>query len=127
MGYCPKCGASLEPDDKFCMNCGTRVGGYADFVSVGAEQTWKPTVAGTLTIAAGAIGLIVGSVLVTRAPLFVVGLPAIIISLVAVAGGLCALTRRAWGLALAGSICAISLWLGIPATIFIALSRQEFS
>jgi hypothetical protein len=123
MKYCPQCGASLEPNDKFCMNCGTRLSDYG----VGAAQTWKPTAAGTLTISAGVLGLIVGSVLVTRPPLFVVGLPAIVISTVAVAGGLCALTRRAWGLALAGSICAISFWLGIPATIFIILSKQEFS
>ena len=60
-------------------------------------------------------------------PLFMVGLLAIMISIVAVAGGLCALKRRAWGLALAGSICSVFCWLGIPAIIFIALSKQEFS
>jgi len=124
MEYCPQCGAPLEPDDKFCMNCGTRLRDYG-VVSGGAAQTWKPTVAGSLTIAAGVLGLIVGTVLVT--PLFIVGLLAIIISIVAVAGGLCALKRRAWGLALAGSICSIWCWVGIPAIVFIALSKQEFA
>jgi len=90
-------------------------------------QTWKPTVAGALTISTGVIGLIVGSVLVTRTPLFVVGLPAIVISLVAVAGGVCAATRKVWGFALAGSICSIPLWLGIPAIVLIVMSRQEFA
>jgi hypothetical protein len=127
MEYCSKCGAILEPGRKFCKNCGTSVGGYADSESVGVEQTWKPTIAGALTISAGAIGLVFGLVFVTRPPLFVVGLPTIIISIVAVAGGICAAARKAWGLALAGSICAVPLWLGIPAIVFVVLSRQEFS
>jgi hypothetical protein len=106
------------------MICGTRLRDYG-VVSGGAAQTWKPTIAGSLTIAAGVLGLIVGTVLAM--PLFMVGLVAIIIGVVAVAGGLCALKRRAWGLALAGSICSIWCWLGIPAIVFIALSKQEFS
>jgi hypothetical protein len=125
MKYCPKCGASLETNYKFCMNCGTKLSDYGGVVSGGAAQTWKPTTAGSLTISAGILGLIVGSVLVT--PLFMVGLVAIMLGVVAVAGGLCALKRRAWGLALAGSICSIWCWLGVPAIVFIALSKQEFS
>ena len=117
----------MEPNDKFCMNCGTRLSDYVEVVSVGAAQTWKPTAAGTLTISAGVLGLIVGIVLIGRSPLFTMGLLAIMISIVAVAGGLCALKRRVWGLALAGSICSVFCWLGIPAIIFIALSKQEFS
>ena len=126
MKYCPQCRAPLEPNDKFCMNCGARLSDYGGVVSVGAAQTWKPTAAGTLTISAGVFGLIVGIVLIGRSQLFMVGLLAIMISIVAVAGGLCALKRRAWGLALAGSICSVFCWLGIP-VILIALSKQEFS
>jgi len=126
MKYCPQCGASLEPNDKFCMKCGKRLRDYG-IVSDGAAQTWKPTAAGTLTVSAGVLGLIVGIVLIGRSPLFMVGLVAIMISILAVAGGLCALKRRVWGLALAGSICSLFCWLGIPAIIFIALSKQEFS
>jgi hypothetical protein len=126
MKYCPQCGAPLEPNDKFCMNCGTRLSDYG-VVFGGAAQTWKPTAAGTLTISAGVFGLIVGIVFIGRGPLFMVGLLAIMIGVVAVAGGICALKRRAWGLALAGSICSVFCWLGIPAIIFIALSKQEFS
>jgi hypothetical protein len=127
MEYCPRCGAPLDPNDKFCSNCGTRLSDYGGVVSVGAAQTWKPTAAGTLTISAGVLGLIVGIVLIGRSPLFMVGLVAIMISIVAVAGGLCALKRRVWGLALAGSICSVFCWLGIPAIVLIALSKQEFS
>jgi hypothetical protein len=127
MKYCHQCGAPLEPNDKFCSNCGTRLSDYGGVVSSGAAQTWKPTAAGSLTISAGVLGLTVGTVLIGRSPLFMVGLVAIVIGVVAVAGGVCALKRRVWGLALAGSICSVYCWLGIPAIIFIALSKQEFS
>jgi len=127
MKYCPRCGASFGPNYKFCKNCGTTLGDYGGVVSVGAAQTWKPTVAGTLTISAGIISLIFGIVLIGVSPLFTVGLVAVMISIVALAGGLCALKRRVWGLALAGSICSIPCWLGIPAIVLIALSKQEFS
>ena len=127
MKYCPQCGASLEPNYTFCRNCGTRLSDYGGAVSVGAAQTWKPTAAGTLTISAGVLNLIVGIVLVAISPLFMMGLLAIMIGVVAVAGGVCALKRRVWGLALAGSVCSVFCWLGIPAIIFIALSKQEFS
>ena len=127
MKYCPQCGTPLEPNYKFCMNCGTRLSDYGGVVSVGAAQTWKPTAAGSLTISAGVLGLIVGIVLVAISPLFMVGLLAIMIGVVAVVGGVCALKRRVRGLALAGSFCSLFCWLGIPAIIFIALSKQEFS
>lgn len=58
------------------------------------------------------------------------GLPAILLGVVAVIGGVFALKRRHWGLALAGAICAVltpmSLVLGAVAVVFIALARGEF-
>jgi hypothetical protein len=127
MGHCPQCGADLESNYEFCKNCGTRLRDYNGVVSGGAAQTWKPTAAGSLTISAGVLSLTVGMVLVEISPLFMVGLVAIMIGVVAVTGGLCAIKRRVWSLALAGSICSIWCWLGIPAIVFIALSKQEFS
>jgi intracellular septation protein A len=46
----------------------------------------------------------------------------------AILGGAFALKRRAWGLALAGSIAGIlTFWLcGIPAVIFTAMAKPEF-
>jgi hypothetical protein len=58
------------------------------------------------------------------------GLPAILLGVVAIVGGIFALRRRHWGLALAGAICAIftpaSFVLGAVATVFVALARDEF-
>jgi hypothetical protein len=75
------------------------------------ERTWKPTTAGILLIIAGAIG-------VTPAAVFfafygmgwlgaIIGAPLIIGGIVAIVGGICALRRRVWGLALVGSICTL--------------------
>jgi len=91
------------------------------------ERTWKPTAAGILCIILGVIGVPI-SILVSVAILVVSSEPggtelpiaaivgcwtfggiAVIIPIV---GGIYALRRRRWGLALAGSICV--LILGIP-------------
>ena len=109
-------------------------------------------IAGVLSLL-GAIGVIIGSVFVSvgSAPLLAygwgdlaallgIGRNLLIIIMVIVAfflanigmwpllGGIYALQRKKWGLALAGSIVAIlgSTPLGIAATIFIALSKDEF-
>ena len=58
----------------------------------------------------------------------IVAVPIVVLGIVAIVGGVYAIQRKMWGLALAGSICATFLgWLlGIPAIIFTALSEKEF-
>ena len=103
------------------------------------ERTWKPTTAGILAIIAGVIELIVGiaiaavgsigGALVGMGWLGAIGVPLIILGIVALVGGIYAVRRRIWGLALAGSICAlVGPWfiLGILAIIFVALGKGEF-
>jgi uncharacterized membrane protein HdeD (DUF308 family) len=105
------------------------------------QKTWKPTTAGILSIISGALTLLAGlavALLGTFAGAFgslVLGgvfagiaVVPIILGIVSIVGGIYALRRRFWGLALAGSICALSCWiLGIPAIIFVVLSKDEFS
>jgi len=107
------------------------------------EKTWKPTTAGILSIVAGVFGLIaaivVGVIGGTIAGLeeipglgtlfAAIAIPLIILAIVAIVGGIYALKRRIWGLALAGTICSLfSVWLlGIPAIIFVILGKSEFS
>ena len=103
-------------------------------------KTWKPTIGGILNIIAGVITLISGIMLTLAAggnPMLalipgavldaVTGL-LIALGIVAILGGVCALRRKIWGLALAGSLCSfIFLFpLGIPAIVFIALGKGEF-
>ncbi|MFU8796886.1 MAG: hypothetical protein ACNA7X_06340 [Dehalococcoidia bacterium] len=113
------------------------------------ERTWKPTTAGVLSIVSGAVEIILGLVVVFAGQallrfagvvgdewvtelvisvIMVVGPIWILLGAVALAGGISALRRRFWGLALAGSICALGgvIVLGILAIIFVALGRNEF-
>jgi len=104
------------------------------------ERTWKPTTAGILCIIAGAIAVITGIVVAAVGgigwffwmpwPWFsAIGFPIIVVGVIAIVGGSYALKRRMWGLALAGSICALlGPWviLGILAIIFVSLGKGEF-
>jgi len=119
-----------------------------------APRTWKGTTAGILNIVAGglnglgALGLIVVIIVIDRInivrflppedvsfimPLIVPILVAALVLTIAatvfpIIGGVYALQRRRWGWALAGSIVAIfrSSVLGILATIFVAMAKNEF-
>ena len=119
------------------------------------NRTWKPMAAGILSIIAGAQNAIGGIALVVVGEsiaglgiislmktvpwlsgilgvvavlLGAVAIPMIIVGAVAIVGGIFALKRKKWGLALAGSICALfSTWLlGVLAIIFVAMGKSEF-
>ena len=113
-------------------------------------KTWMPTVAGILSIIAGAIGFLGGLAIGFVASVFLATssypgfgvqnfgpgavwaalLPLVIICIVAIVGGVFALQRRVWGLALAGAICALlTVWgwpLGVAAIVLVVLSKHEF-
>mgnify|MGYP001100520232 CR=1 FL=1 len=131
--FCPNCGASTTPLTEICVKCGARLAKTID------GKTWKPTTAGILCIIAGTIGVISGirvavlggiiGAFFGMAWLGTFGIPLIILGIVALVGGIYALRRKIWGLALAGSISAlVGPWfiLGILAIIFVALGRGEF-
>jgi len=105
----------------------------------GSEQTTAlPMTAGILSIVAGGSALISGATtaavsgtLATNI-LFgfgLIGVPSIVFGIIAIIGGVFALQRRIWWLALTGSICALlSAWcLGVLAIIFTAVSQKEFA
>jgi hypothetical protein len=133
--FCPGCGAPTTPLTEICTKCGARV------AKAIKGKTWKPTAAGILCIIAGAIGVITGIVVATVGSIWgaflffffgvgwlgAIGAPLIILGIIAIVGGIYALKRRIWGLALAGSICAIiGGILGILAIIFVSLGKGEF-
>jgi len=87
------------------------------------KQTWKPTVGGILDIILGVLmfGGLIGESIENEnlSLLFYLILPTGLL-----VGGICALRRRLWWLALAGSICGF-----VPAlvsTMLIAFSKDEF-
>jgi hypothetical protein len=121
------------------------------------NKTWKPIAAGILDIIGGGLRIL-GSIAVLIGIMFFipvatsVGLGPVpgvaqglipgvlntiliiaivfllIVGILPIIGGIYALQRKKWGLALAGSIVAIfgSSIMGILATIFIAMSKDEF-
>jgi hypothetical protein len=120
------------------------------------KKTWKSTTGGVLTIVGGVLslicflGMIVAAVLVgssetvldyfrdagvsgdislVQTILIIIAIFFAITAALALIGGIFALQRKRWGWALAGSIAAIlgSWWpLGIAATVFTAMAKDEF-
>jgi len=113
--------------------------------------TWKPPTAGVIEIVAGVLHILVGATTILVAggvagglclaefplislmvplPLITgIGLPLLVLGTASVVGGISALKRKRWGLALAGGICALvplQALLGVLAIVFLAMSRAEF-
>jgi hypothetical protein len=144
--FCPECGGPTTPVMETCANCGVRLG------KATRRKRWKTTTAGILTVVAGAVGVsewvwvavlevrgygwaAVGDFLGLGAILPTVAAVALIIRIVAIVGGVFALKRKRWRLALAGSICAIfscvflvflNVPLAIAAIVLVVLGRREF-
>lgn len=59
---------------------------------------------------------------------WVIAVPKIILSILAIIGGIYALKKRVWGLALAGSIAAIlsAFILGVASIIFTIMGKDQF-
>ncbi|AKG54355.1 hypothetical protein DGWBC_1735 [Dehalogenimonas sp. WBC-2] len=104
------------------------------------KKTWGPTVGGILNIINGTLELLGGLTIIGVAeilPMFnstwlgdIWGFPLIIAGIVAIIGGVSSFRRRAWKLALTGSVCSLFMlhWTltGIFAFIFIASAKKEF-
>jgi hypothetical protein len=114
------------------------------------KKTWMPKVAGALDIAAGVVGLIavfglIVAVSFAQGALGFIGvsywipmhaiavigiftIPLFVSSVLAFVGGIFAVQRRVWGLALTGSISAFFPVpiLGLVSVILTALAKDEF-
>jgi len=116
------------------------------------QKTWMPTATGILNIVAGSFRLILFllvalvfavfaifthgdmtcfqqfPIAITASVVITLAIFSFIISILSIVGGIYALRRKSWGMALAGSIAAFlcSFPLGVAAIIFTALSKSEF-
>ena len=117
------------------------------------KLTWKPVTAGILDIVSGAIGMVGGVYIVILSQIFrslheilkldpfviqrieviinrIIAVPFIVvfIGIVSIIGGVYALQRRLWMLALAGAIssCIVFPVFGLPSIIITAMAREEF-
>ncbi|MDD5509878.1 MAG: hypothetical protein PHI12_03565 [Dehalococcoidales bacterium] len=106
---------------------------------VNIMKSWKPITSGVFSIIAGMIGIGGGGLVVLMGD-FVsetggilgfepLGVPSIILGVVALIGGIFALRRRLWIMAVIGAIFAIPCMpvLGTLALIFVALANDEFT
>ena len=111
-------------------------------------RTWKPTIAGILTIVGGAINVMLGIYTAFGEIWGTIGYKDIgaiyiVLGIIAVVGGIFALKRRVWGLALAGAICCLvsppfvvgtlpgvlgqlPSVLGILSIVFVSIGKREF-
>jgi hypothetical protein len=109
------------------------------------NNSWMPLTAGILDIICGAWGLFFSLILLFLSqfimalakmpaavgPIFaVLAIPMALLAILAIVGGVYALKRKIWGLALAGSIGALFspyFWLlAITAIVLTAMSKKEF-
>ena len=102
-------------------------------------KSWKPLASGILSIITGMIGIIGGGIVVLMGDFVTesegllgfepLGVPSIILGAVAIAGGIFALRRRRWLMAVIGAIFAIPCMpvTGTLAIIFVALAAEEFT
>jgi uncharacterized membrane protein HdeD (DUF308 family) len=102
-------------------------------------KTWKPVTSGILSILSGVFGILLSFIRFSRADDIVrngrhlrgegLAVFLLLFGLIAVAGGIFSIIRKVWGFALAGAICAIispGFILGIVATVFVSISKNEF-
>jgi len=132
--FCPRCGKELTGNTAFCSNCGAK-----HTEDQPAKKAWLSTTAGVLDIIDGCIslllvlGLIVAIAFVadeldTLAILVPIAIFFAVKTILTIVGGICALQRKVWGMALIGAIAAcvpLSI-MGIAALILTALSRDQF-
>jgi len=129
--FCSKCGKETTENAAFCTGCG------ASLIPVQpAKKRVLSTIAGIVEIAAGVLTALLTIVFVV-AMLVAEDLPSwyvlfpittVILGALAIIGGICALRRRNWGMALAGAIAVI--WptsvVGIAAVVLNIVARDEF-
>jgi hypothetical protein len=133
--HCPKCGKENSTDARYCVDCGYRM---PDSL---APRTWMPKAGGVIAIVIGSFysALFIPGIFITAVQggdawsefgSLMAGIYIFIgpMSIMAIIGGIFAIKRRRWPLAVAGAACAIisPFMIGIAALVLILLSRNEF-
>jgi hypothetical protein len=119
---CPRCGAWSPTSYNRCPYCGSsfkqekyaRVGGYL-VILMGAIELGAAVILAYLTGYAedGSFGLMCVSIF-------------LVLGFTAVAGGLSAVARKNYALAVIGGVCTIFSVIGIVGLVLIAVSREDF-
>lgn len=72
--------------------------------------------------------LVMDIITISSTVIIIIGIVSLAFGIVSLVGGIQAIRRKAWGLALAGSILAIpaSALLGLLSIIFVSMGKEEF-
>ena len=129
--FCSKCGKETAENTAFCAGCGAGLAGGQP-----AKKRILSTIAGIIEIVAGVLAVVPLVVMVVTMlvaedlPSWYVVFPIVtaILSGLAIIGGICALRRKCWAMAVAGSIAVIwpTTVVGIAAVVLNVMARDEF-
>lgn len=151
--FCPNCGARFMSGTSFCPGCGAPTTTLTEICTkCGARVTkktgsaWQTLTAGILDLLAGITGVIWGIAVAVVGGLLTFfakgvgaawGGVAAALSIVAIVGGVYALRKKHWGLALAGSICVLIagifllsppiITFAIAAIVITILGKRQFA
>jgi hypothetical protein len=136
--FCPKCGKETAENAAFCAGCGASINAGQP----PKKKTQLSLAAGIIDIAAGGfsvvsmLGVVVFLFIMAGSeeemPFFVMLLPLAMLvpGVMAIVGGIFALRRRSWVVALIGSIALIvtsSMSIpGVAALVLTVMAREEF-
>lgn len=136
---CVSCGRSISWDASVCPYCGHdyRMQMYGQAAK---KETAMPTVGGILIIIAGLIEIAGGSIIAAGSTFFIplgfggglaiaCGAVVLILGIIALLGGVFAVQRKHFGLAILGGILGLGGWFipGLIGLILVAVSRDEFA
>ena len=129
--FCPKCGKETTEGAIFCAGCGASLTGGQP-----AKRRILSTIAGVVEIIAGGltavttIVFLIAMAVAEDLPSWYVFFPIVTaaLSVSAIIGGICALRRKNWAMALVGSIAVIwpTTVVGIAAVVLNVMARDEF-
>jgi predicted nucleic acid-binding Zn ribbon protein len=137
---CVSCGRSIMWDANVCPYCGHDFRGVMQPQQAAKKESAMPLIGGILIIIGGVIELIAGAALAAGGSallditfggsgfLVACGIIYAIVGLVAILGGIFAIQRRSFGLAIVGGIFALGGYFipGLIGLILVAVSRDEF-
>jgi predicted nucleic acid-binding Zn ribbon protein len=137
---CVSCGRSIAWDANVCPYCGHDFRGVMQPQPAQKKETAMPLIGGILILIGGVIELIIGAILAVGGTaliditfggsglLVACGIIIAIVGIVAIMGGIFAIQRRNFGLAIVGGVLALGGYFipGLIGLILIAVSKDEF-
>ena len=118
----------IEGAIRIALGCGMIVGSRWIVTLGGMDlSSWIEEGAGMYGPGAADLQAMLTQILgASSAVLLAIGIVVLVFGAIALAGGISAIKRRRWGLALAGSILSLPGILAILAIIFVSLGKKEF-